>query len=63
MIVGFQNKLYVCVLKTRLLGYSCLRIVIFQEYRQEHRCSKGSSHTDNKELAGKLAKVRILHPL
>ena len=47
MIVGLQNKLHVCVLKTGLLGSYRLRIIIFQEYRQEHRYSKESSHTDN----------------
>lgn len=63
MIIGLQNRLYVCGLKPNLLESSQLRIIIRQEYRQEHRDGKGTSHADNQELAEVLASIHPLYPI
>ena len=63
MIIGLQNKLHVCVLKPNLLELSQLRIVISQEYRQEHRYGKGTSHANNQEQAKVLTSIHPLYPI
>lgn len=42
---------------------SQLRIIIRQEYCQEHRHSKEASHADNQELAEVLASIHPLYPI
>ncbi len=42
---------------------SQLRIIIRQEYCQEHRHSKETSHADNQELAEVLASIHPLYPI
>ncbi len=63
MIIGLQNKLHVCVLKPNLLELSQLRIVISQEYRQEHRYGKGTSHANNQKLTKVLTSIHPLYPI
>ena len=45
------------------LKSSQLRIIISQEYRQEHRNGKGTSLADNQELAEVLASIHPLYPI
>lgn len=40
-----------------------LRIIIRQEYCQEHRHSKEASHADNQELAEVLTSIHPLYPI
>lgn len=40
-----------------------LRIIISQEYRQEHRYGKGTSHADNQKLTKVLASIQSLYPI
>lgn len=63
MIIGLQNRLYVCVLKPNLLESSQHRIIIRQEYRQEHGHSKDASHADNQELAEVFTSIHPLYPI
>ena len=42
---------------------SQLRIIIRQEYRQEHRNGKGTSHADNQELAEVFTSIHSLYPI
>ena len=60
MIIGLQNRLYVCVLKPNLLESSQHRIIIRQEYRQKHRNCKEASHADYEKCAKVLTSI---HPL
>ena len=45
------------------LKFSQLRIIIRQEYRQEHRNGKGTSHADNQEQAEVLTSIHLLYPI
>ena len=40
-----------------------LRIIISQEYRQEHRNGKGTSHADNQELAEVFTSIHSLYQI
>ena len=40
-----------------------LRIIIRQEYRQEHRYGKEASHADNQELTKVLTSIHSLYPI
>ena len=40
-----------------------LRIIISQEYRQEHRNGKGTSHANNQEQAEVLTSIHSLYPI
>ena len=40
-----------------------LRIIISQEYRQEHRNDKRTSHADNQELTKVLTSIHSLYPI
>lgn len=40
-----------------------LRIIISQEYRQEHRNGKEVSHADNQELTEVLTSIHLLYPV
>ena len=40
-----------------------LRIIIRQEYSQEHRNDKSTSHADNQELAEVLTSIHSLYPI
>lgn len=42
---------------------SQLRIIIRQEYRQEHRHCKEASHADDQELPKKLTSIHSLYPI
>ncbi len=42
---------------------SQLRIIISQEYRQEHRNGKGTSHANNQEQAEVLTSIHLLYPI
>ena len=42
---------------------SQLRIIISQEYRQEHRYGKEASHADNQELAEVFTSIHPLYPI
>ena len=49
--------------KRASLKFSQLRIIIRQEYRQEHRNGKGTSHANNQELAKVLTSIHPLYPI
>ena len=46
-----------------MLKSSHLRIIISQEYRQEHRNDKRTSHADNQELTEVLTSIHPLYPI
>lgn len=63
MIVGLQNRLYVCVLKPNLLESSQLHIIIRQEDCQKYRYGKSTRHADNQELTKVLTSIHSLYPV